>query len=453
MSSERVLAPGPPPGWHGMRSAREFAKDPLQFTQEVVRQYGPFVALRFGPVRAFIAADPDAVEQVLVSRSKSFRKERRTKWAVSKMAGNGIIASEGPFWLRQRRMMQQGFTLPRMTGYAREIVNCTSKMLSHWPEDSTFDISQEMASLSMSIICRSMFQFTISGVQAHDWHHAAEVLSESVIRELSAMVNLPDWVPLGHKLRKRRARRTLEEAMRSIIAERRQRGEDLGDMLSALLAAEDVEGDGSRMTDSQVLDECLTLLHAGYDSTAAGMTWCWYLLATHPEIQQRAAEEVDAVLGGRLACYEDFERLAFTQQIIRETLRLYPPAWMLMLREAIEETELVGYHVPRGSWVYLIPWVTQRSEHWFADPLKFDPERFTPSRSAEIHRHAYFPFGLGGHRCIGERLAMVEMTLAVATVLQGHRVSLPADHVRPEVEPHTAIRPRDGLRLRISRLA
>lgn len=443
--------PGPPPGFLAMKSAREFARDPLRFSQRMVQEYGSLVALRFGPVRAFIAADPEAVEQVLVSRAKSFRKERRTKRAVSKMAGNGIIASEGPFWLRQRRMMQQGFVPKRMAGYAEQIVSCASEMVTDWPPTATFDISAEMASLSMQIICRSMFQFTITGQQAHDWHEAAELLSESVLRELSTMINLPDWAPVPHKLRKRRARRTLEHGMRAIIAERRAIGEDRGDMLSALINAVDTEGDGTQMSDQQVLDECLTLLHAGYDSTAAGMTWCWYLLAQHPEIQQRAAAEVDHVLGSRSANYDDFEQLIYLRRIINETLRLYPPAWMMMLREAVVDTELVGYHVPQGSWIYLIPWATHRSERWFADPLKFDPDRFSPERAGEIPRHAYFPFGLGGHYCIGEKLAMIEMTLGVATVLQQYGVSLPPHHIPPKVEPHTAIRPTGGLPLQFEK--
>ena len=449
MSAISKLAPGPPAGWLGMRSAREFAREPLRFSQQMVREYGSLVALRFGPMRAFLAAGPDAIEQVLVSRSKSFHKDPRNKRAVSAMAGNGIIASEGPSWLRQRRMMQQGFSQGRMVGYAQEIVQCTRRMLDGWPTAGTLDISEEMASLSLQIICKSMFQFAISGNQAHDWHEAAEVLSEAVVRELSSAIILPDWLPLPHKLRKRRARLLLERAMRAIVADRRESGEDKGDMLSALLAAVDDEGDGCKMTEQQVVDECLTLLHAGYDSSAAGMTWCWYLLAKHPEIQQLAAREVDSILSGRPAVCDDFDKLTYTRQIINETLRLYPPAWILMMRKAAEDTELVSYRVPKGSLILLLPWATQRSERWFPEPLKFDPGRFSAERRHEIPRHAYFPFGLGGHLCIGERLALIEMTLVVATVLQDFRISLPVDHAPPEVEPHTAIRPRGGLNLAI----
>lgn len=444
-------APGPPAGWLAMRSAREFARDPLEFSQRMVQEHGPLVALRFGPVRAFIVADPEAVHDVLVTKSKHYRKERRTKSAVNKMAGNGIIASEGPFWLRQRRMMQQGFTPQRMEGYANVVVDCANEMLGHWPGEGTLEVAREMSSLSLKFICQAMFQFEISGVQAYDWADAAEVLSESVVQELGAMIPIPDWLPIPTKRRKQHARFVLEDAMRSIIRERRQAGVDKGDMLSALIAAEDVEGDGTKMNDQQILDECLTLLHAGYDSTAAGMTWCWYLLAQHPEIQQQAVDEARQVLQNERATYADFDQLVFIQQVIQETMRLYPPAWMLMLREATQETELIGCRVPRGSWIYLVPWVTHRSERWFNDPLRFDPERFSKQRLGEFPRNAYYPFGKGGHFCIGEKLAMTEMTLAVATVLRKYQFSLPADHCEVEIEPHTAIRPRGGLRLEIRR--
>ena len=434
-----------------MRSARAFAHDPLGFSQQVVREYGPLVSLRFGPVRALIAADPQAIGDVLVTRSKHYRKEPRTKNAVSKMAGNGIIASEGPFWLRQRRMMQQGFAPQRMAGYADEIVACTNHMLSDWPTAGTLEFSQAMAGLSLKIICRSMFKFEISGDQAQQWHEAAEVLSAAVIRELSSTVPVPDWLPVHWKNQKRRARRLLEEEMRSIIHQRRASGTDRGDMLSALIAAVDTEGDGAKMDDQQILDECLTLLHAGYDSSAAGMTWCAYLLAQHPEVQTQAADESRQITSSEGATYESYERLGFLRQVVQEALRLYPPAWMLMLRQATCHTELLGYRVPRGTWIYLIPWVTHRSERWFPEPLAFDPHRFSPERIGEIPRHAYFPFGAGGHLCIGERLAMVEMTLALATMLREYRFSLPRDHQAVEIEPHTAIRPRDGLRLSVAR--
>jgi cytochrome P450 len=240
--------------------------------------------------------------------------------------------------------------------------------------------------------------------------------------------------------------------IRRVVEIRRQSGSiDRGDMLSMLLTAVDTEGDGGQMTDQQVCDEITTLFVAGYDTTASGLAWTWYLLAQNPEIAEQATAEAQYVLSSRSACYEDFEQLTLIRRVIQESLRLYPPAWLLMLREATIDTQLMGYHVPRKSWIYLAPWVTHRSARWFADPLKFDPERFTSGRIAEIPQHAYYPFGLGPHRCIGERLALLEMTLIVATVLRNFGMTLSADQGPVEVEPHTAIRPRGGLRLHVER--
>ena len=211
----------------------------------------------------------------------------------------------------------------------------------------------------------------------------------------------------------------------------------------------DTEGDGRMLSDHQVLDEMLTLLHAGYDSSAAGLTWTWFLMANHPMIAESVAQEAQQVLGDRPAEIDDYQRLSYTQQVVQEVLRLFPPAWILMLRQATEATQLGGYAIPRKSWIYLMPWVTHRSERWFPEPLKFDPDRFSPARVSAIPSHAYFPFGHGPHRCIGDQFAMVEMTLAVATVLQRFRIAPEPGAPAVEVEPHTAIRPRGGLVVRV----
>lgn len=434
-----------------MRSAREFSRDPLVFTERMVREYGPLVALRFGPVRAFLAAGPEVVQQVLVSRSKSFRKERRTRDAVREIDGEGIITTEGDFWLRQRRLVQKGFAADRLVHYADVTVARTAQMLDRWPQKGEVEICNEMTCLTLAVIAETMFEVDLAE-EAQALAEQVEYLSERLVTDLSKAVVLPTWFPTPAQARKRRALRTLHEMVHRAVHERRATGMDRGDMLSMLLLAIDTEGDGGRMTDAQVADEITTLFVAGYDTTASGLAWTWYLLAQHPDAAQEAAAEAERVLGDRAARAEDYERLSFIRQVIHESLRLYPPAWMLMLREAIEDTELMGYAVPRKSWVYLVPWATHRSERWYADPLRFDPRRFASERLEEIPDHAYFPFGLGGHRCIGERLALMEMTLIVATMLRRFRLALTPGQGPVEVEPHTAIRPRGGLKVTVERI-
>lgn len=433
-----------------MRSAGEFARDPLEFTERMVREYGPVVALRFGPVRAFIAAAPEAVQQVLVTRAKSFRKELRTRNAVREIDGEGIITTEGDFWLRQRRLVQKGFAPERMVGYSHVTARRTAQMLERWPAAGELEICNEMTCLTLAVIAETMFQ-TELGHEAQELAEQVEYLSERLVTDFSKPIVLPTWLPIPAQARKRKALRTLHSMIRRVVHDRRAEGVDKGDMLSMLLVAVDTEGDGGRMTDQQVCDEITTLFVAGYDTTASGLAWTWSQLAQYPEIAAAAADEADRVLGERAAEAADYERLSFTRQVVQESLRLYPPAWMLMVRQALEDTELAGFAIPRKSWVYLLPWVTQRSERWFADPLRFDPGRFSPERAAEFPTHAYFPFGLGGHRCIGERLALMEMTLVVATVLRRYRVRLAPSQGPIEVEAHTAIRPRGGLRLAVER--
>jgi cytochrome P450 len=439
-------APGPPLGWFAMKSAREFSRDPLGFTERMVREYGPVVELRFGPVRAFLAVGPEAVQQVLVSRSKSFCKERRNRDAVREIDGEGIITTEGDFWLRQRRLVQKGFAADRMAHYADVTVARTLQMLDRWPKRGEVEICNEMTCLTLAIIAETMFKVDLAD-QAQELAEQAEYLSERLVEDLSKAVKVPTWFPTPAQARKRRALRALHEMVRRVVHERRAEGVDKGDMLSMLLLAVDTEGDGSRMTEAQACDEITTLFVAGYDTTASGLAWTWCLLAQHPEAAREAAAEAARVLNDRVACAEDYEKLSFIRQVIQESLRLYPPAWMLMLREATEDTELMGYAIPRKSWVFLVPWATHRSARWFPDPLRFDPGRFAPERVEEIPDHAYFPFGLGGHRCIGERLALMEMTLVVATVLRRCRLCLAPEQGLVEVEPHTAIRPRGGLRV------
>lgn len=444
-------APGPPAGILGLNLARQFSRDPLAFTTEMVREYGPLVHLRFGPQHAFIAAGPEAIHEVLVAGSRTFRKEPRTRNAVRKIDGKGIITTEGDFWLRQRRLVQKGFSADRMEGYAQVTTRRVNQMLARWPDSGDLEICDEMTCLTLETIAETMFEVDMAA-ESRELAEQVEYLSERLVVELGSPLQLPDWLPLPANRKKRTSLRALHDMVRRVVENRRKSGNtDRGDMLSMLLTAVDTEGDGGQMTDQQVCDEITTLFVAGYDTTASGLAWTWYLLAQHPEIAEEATAEARRVLSNRTACYEDFDKLFYIRRIINESLRLYPPAWLIMLREATVATQLMGYHVPRKSWIYLAPWVTHRSERWFAEPLKFDPDRFSPERIAEIPQHAYYPFGLGPHRCIGEKLALLEMTLIVASVLRKFHVKLAANQGSVEVEAHTAIRPRGGLRLRVER--
>jgi cytochrome P450 len=241
------------------------------------------------------------------------------------------------------------------------------------------------------------------------------------------------------------------DLIREIIRERRASGKDHGDLLSMLLLAVDEEGDGTGMSDEQARDEAVTMFNAGHDSTAAALAWIWYLVARHPEVEERLVEETRRVLGSRTATANDLPNLAYTEWVVRESLRLYPPVWALFARVPQADVELGGYTIPAGSWVYIFPWVTQRDARFFENPERFDPERFAPGRVETIPQYAWIPFGGGPHVCIGQTLATSEIVLIVATVLQDFRLSFAPDQPREVVpEPLLAIRPKGGLRMTLA---
>ena len=449
--ADRQTAPGPPFRLLDMQTVRGFAGDPLQFVSRMVEEYGPVVQLRLGIQPALLVADPALVHEILVTKNRSFAKEPRAKRIIRNMAGAGTIASEGDIWFRHRKIIQKGFAPQLMENYARVIVEFGQRRIATWSDGVVLDIAAEMAELSLAIIARAMLGLELTG-RAAAVHEYANTLSGAALDEFASIVPLPDWLPIPSKRRKRAAFDALETLIQSVITQRRASGENQGDMLSILLSATDDEGDGQRMTDREAIDEALTLLHAGYDSSAAALAWIWYLLAKHPRWWEAVRAEVEEVLATRPASLADYDRLTTCERVVKEALRLYPPAWMMMVRRTNENVCVGKFHVAKGTWIYLSPWATHRCDQFFPNPLEFDPSRFESTRVEQIPDYAYFPFGLGPHRCVGERLAMVEMVLTLATVSQECRLDL-ADESKPvEVELHTAIRPKDQLPMRVRRL-
>jgi cytochrome P450 len=309
-----------------------------------------------------------------------------------------------------------------------------------------------MTHLTLEIIAKTLFDVELSEQTAR-LGEAVRVVSEAYVREAGNPLGLPDWLPLPGKRRKRRAINMLHDMIEDIIRRRRGSREDHGDLLSMLLLAVDEEGDGSGMSDQQARDEAITLFNAGHDSTAAALAWIWYLVAKHPAVETRLVEEVDTVLAGRAAGYGDVPRLPYTEMVVKEALRLYPPTWSMFPREAVASVEIGGYTIPKRSWVYIFPWVTHRDPRFFENPAKFEPERFAPGRSDKIPQYAYFPFGGGPRVCIGNTFATMEMILILASVLQEFRVKLAADQPEAEPEVMIAIRPKGGMRVLLHRRA
>jgi cytochrome P450 len=439
-----LFPPGPRDWCFGLTLGLRSLREPLTFLQDVARRYGDIVHMHAGPVHTYILSHPNLIREVLISKGKCFRKWERQKRVFRKIDGDGLINSEGDFWLRQRRLIQKAFQQRRFGRYAGMMVELTRRRLDRWTAGATIDLDQEMSQLALEITGETLFGVDLRD-QAAWLDETAEILRETFIREFLAFVPLPDWLPLPSKRRMRRAIRDLDTFITGIIRARRASGEDKGDLLSMLLLAVDEQGDGTGMTDQQARDEAVTLFNAGHDSTSAALAWTGYYLARYPGVQERLREELAAVLGRRAATWEDLSRLAFAGSVVKEALRIYPPTPVLINREAVTEVEIGGYGLARGSLVILSPYVTQRDPRWFPEPESFDPDRFGPGRVESIPEYAYFPFGAGPHVCVGNTFAMMEITLVVATLVQRFHVELVPGQERLVPELKVSLRPRGGV--------
>jgi cytochrome P450 len=419
-----------------------FSKDTLGFVTYCAREHGDFVPLRLGPTRAIVLSHPDLVEEVLVTRNHDFRKNDGAL-RLRSLLGNGLVLSEGNFWRRERRLAQPAFHRQRIASYGETMVAYAERMLATWRDGETRDVHREMVEVTFQIAARTLFGTEVASDLARIRAATLTTTQHFRSRLYTMMFFLPDAVPTPGNLRFRRAVRELDALVYRIIRERRATGEDPGDLLSMLLRAQDEDGSG--MTDRQLRDEVLTLLLAGHDTTALALSWAWYLLARHPEVEVRLWAELDEVLDGRSPTVADVPRLRYAEAVITETMRLYPPAWA-MGRKALRDTAVGGYPVPRGTTLFMSQWAIHRDPRFFDEPERFIPERWTDGTLArKLPRFAYFPFGGGQRICIGNTFAMLEAVLLLATIAQRYRLTL-ADPDRPVTPlPVVTLRPKGGV--------
>jgi cytochrome P450 len=442
----RTYPPGLSDGFFGLKLAQRFARDPLGFPAEVAEKCGDYASMRMGPYRTYFVQRPQLIHDVLVAKAKSFRKQPRGTEAFRRIDGNSLIVTEGDVWRRQRRLVQPAFHPRRFDHYGCIAVDGARRMLDHWKPGAVVDIEQEMTHLTLVIIAKALFNAEVTG-EAAGFADAVAELARELMVELKSFVPLPDWLPLPSKRRKRAALAVVDAFIRNVIRERRHSGKDEGDLLSMLLLAKDE--DGSQMSDQQVRDEAITLFNAGHDSTAAELCWIWDCIAQHPDVEAKIVEELQSVLGGRPPTYGDVANLRFTEMVVKETMRLWPATISLFVREAVEDVQLGEYVIPRGGWVYMMPFIVHRDPRLFPNPLQFDPERFAPGRIDKIVPNSYFPFGAGPHVCIGNTFATMEMVLIVATILQRYHPELAPGQRPAEPELRVSLRPRGGLKMRM----
>jgi cytochrome P450 len=426
----------------------EVNRDHLGFMLHCARTYGDRVELRFGTRRIILLNDPADVEEVLVNQQRKFSKGYFYR-ILGPLLGNGLLTSEGDFWLRQRRLAQPAFHRERIRAYAQTMVSYTQALLENWTDGGVRDLNEDMMQLTLRVVGKTLFDADLLS----DARDIGEALPQA-LRELSAQMTgpeflLPSAIPTPSRIRLNAAVRRLDPLVFRIIRERRADGTDRGDLLSALLRVQDE--DGSRMTDRQLRDEAMTIVLAGHETTAIALSWAMYLLAHHPDTERRLRAELQDTLDGRKPTLENLPQLKYTEAVLNETMRLYPPIFGIG-RETIDACEINGYPLPAHRSVYIVPYVIQRDARWFDDPDAFRPERWLAHRTKPLPRFAYFPFGGGPRLCIGQAFAMQEAMLVLSTIIQRWRLE-PLSNEPAEMAPALTLRPKRGIRMRTHRAA
>lgn len=426
------LPPGPS-SWTAWRLGLAFSRDPLRLFLDMARQYGDVAHARLGPWHFVLLSQPEPIEEVMVKHPRDFTKE---KGPARQIIGNGLLVSDGPFHMRQRRMLQPAFHRDRLALYGKVMADFSVRRRDRWQAGQQLNVHHEMMELAQMIVAKTLFD---SDVEAE-----ADALGQAISTALHVNFlaqHLP-FAGLWKKLRRHSAHQeaiaTINDLIYRMIAEHRQGGTDRGDLLSMLLEAQDTEGGTGGLTDEQVRDELATLFVAGHETSANALAWAWYLLARHPEVESAVHAEIDQVLAGRPPTVADVPKLPYTEMVVAETLRLYPPVWAF-LRTAVIDTVVGGHHIPAGAFVFISTYGVHHDARFFPDPERFDPQRMARAARAARSHFEYLPFGAGSRQCMGESFAWLEMILVIAAIAQRWRLRLP---------PGKTIAPSAGLTLR-----
>lgn len=422
--------------------------DPLTFLQAAAAERG-IAYRRIGSYRAYLLNEPEDVRELLVNHSRSSIKGpllRRSK----QLLGEGLLTGEGEHHLRQRRLIQPFFSRQRLLRYAPWMVGCTERSLCRWQDGQTLDIHSEMMRLALAVVGNALF--------GDDFERDLGEINQALLH-LGAALNMRQEVltlflerlgmPAPAHARLSQARQIMDAVIARLRRERQAAPGERSDLLSHLLTVRDTEGDGGAMGWEALLDECITLLLAGHETTASALTFALYLVSQHPRVEARLQAELAQVLGGRLPTADDLPRLPYTEQVFAEAIRIYPPAW-LMGRFLTAPITLGGRKFSAGELLMVSPYTMQRDARFFPEPLSFRPERFTPEAKAGRPRFAYFPFGAGPRQCIGEGFAWMEGTLVLATVMQRFALRL-SEGAAPAIEALLTLRPKHGMPMRIHR--
>ncbi len=443
--------PGPPPVGNNplalVRYLRAFRRDPIAFVGDRFERYGDLYATTFRGTPLYVTRHPEHIYDVLVTRGNDYSKPEKGFGArqLRRFLGNGLVTSNSDFWRRQRRMINPAFGRKRIEALAAPMTAHARALRDRWRAGEVRDVGADMMGLTLSIVAKTLF--------VHDPDGERDRIAGALdtFRNFSGAASvLPEWVPIPSVQRVRRGLADVNEIVYGLIDARRAEAPEAlaqrGDLLSALILATsepDASGAAQAMTRDELRDEILTLFLAGHETTSQALTWTWYLLSQHPEVEARVHGELDAVLGGRAPTSAD--ALPYIDRVLSESMRLYPPVTTVP-RVAARDVELGGYTVAAGSDVVLWIYHAHHDARWWPEPERFDPDRFLPERIAQAQRGAYTPFGAGQRQCIGKHFALMEARLLLATLAQRFSLRLVPGH---PVEKLVAVTmsPRHGMRM------
>jgi cytochrome P450 len=445
MTAKENLSVSGPKGQFFFGCVNDFRRDPLEFTRRCAKQYGDFVPIPLYNRTAYLISHPELIEEVLVTQSRHFIKpEPLRSPGLQRIFGEGLVSSDGEFWARQRRLIQPAFHQEKISRYADIMVEETRKLLTHWRAGKRIDVQGEMSALTLRIVVRTLFGSEISQEEQNAVAGSIASLLGLYADQLSLVGILSLFMVTEMRWRLLRAANQLDDIIYRIIRERTNNLEDGDDLFSMLQKAKDERG--ISMTTGQLRDEIMTLFLAGHETTASALSWTWLLLSQNSEIERKLCCEVENVLGSRAATIDDISALKFTENVIKESMRLFPPIWSIG-RQSLELVYLKGYKIPAGANVIISQWVVHRDHRFFDDPLEFRPERWSDSQIGTLPKFAFFPFGGGPRICIGNAFAMTEAILILSTVIQQHRLKL--DQPEPAPLATLTLRPQGTLHMRI----
>jgi cytochrome P450 len=435
----------------------DFVKEPLRFHLRLAKEMGDILRFRVGVWWIYMVNHPDHVQYIFQGNQRNFNKQTADYDMLKLAAGEGLLTSDGEFWRKQRRMIQPMFHRKRLEVYGEMMVEEASRMADHLGalsrKGEAVDMADEMLELALRIVGRALFRVDLAG-SSKEIGASFGVVSRH-LGTFDWVSMLPQWMPLPRMRQFRKAMSHLNGIVFDMIARRKDEiaqegeggvitGED--DLLRLLLSVRDPDT-GEQMSLQQVRDEAITLLIAGHETSANALSWIWWLLSQHPKAEEALWDELDSVLGGRLPTLADLPALPYTQMVIEEAMRLYPPAWITS-RNVVADDEIAGYPIPKKSVVLMLPYTTHRHPAFWEEPEAFRPERFSPANKAKQHKFAYFPFGGGPRLCIGKHFAMMELPLVVATLAQRFRFRMVPGHPI-ETEPLITLRPKHGVQMTI----